>query len=181
MQESFQIRIDDRHVAQSVDGRQLRLRIPGTSRETWTSTLSDLSAILVAKGLIKPWEIQGHEATIELIRDRLDAAMKAHAANPRTPMTLRFGKGDFNLVWHPLTSNGGGGDWTLTNPGRTIARLNGGHDEVGHYGSPAKAILKVIERSLFARKESVAYSDLSRIVLTIADELTADVKIGGAR
>ncbi|MDB5327260.1 MAG: hypothetical protein JWM57_2829, partial [Phycisphaerales bacterium] len=100
---------------------------------------------------------------------------------PRAPISISFGKGAFLLVWNPITSSGSGGDWALTNPGRTIACMPGGHEDVGFYPNPFKALWKTVERTLFARSNTIAYNDLSETVLEIATGLSADIKIERAR
>ncbi|HEX8323846.1 MAG TPA: hypothetical protein VF595_08015 [Tepidisphaeraceae bacterium] len=125
---------------------------------------------------MKPWEVQKFEAVAKLIRDGTENFQKIRVSNPRSPLVLTFGRGDFRLELNRVTVNGGGGDWTLMNPVNTIARLPGGHGDVGFYPNPTVAIWKTVERLLFARNDTIVYANLARIVLAMAERVTTDLK-----
>jgi hypothetical protein len=182
MTSTFQISINDQHTAQAFDGKQLRLvSTVRSARECYMTGLNDLHSTLIHRGFLKPWETQTHDDAQSLVRSRLSDIVQKHAEAPRAPMSISFGKGAFLLVWNPITSSGSGGDWALTNPSRTIACLPGGHEDVGFYPNPSKALWKTVERTLFARSDTIAYKDLSRTVLQTAESLSADLKIERAR
>lgn len=178
----FQIQIGDQYV-QNVDGRQLRLaktpakdgKIKFKNRDPFISGLRDLGKALEFHGVIRPWDIQKFDEAEKLIQDRLEQRL---AARTRGKLVLAFGRGEFVLSYNPVNSMGSGGDWTLTNPAKTVARLAATKsDEIGYYPNPFSGIWKALERKILARNETVAYRDLAQTVLGLADELTKDLKV----
>ena len=181
-QESFRINIDSRHIAVSTDGRQLRLITSGNrSKAPWITGLEDLNRTLVAKAGLRPWDVQAHDEATQLLRDRLSSFQRLRIASPNKPHRLSFAAGDFTLVWAPPTKDGGGGEWTLANPGKTIARMPEMKGVVGYYRDLNRAVWVAVERSVLASDETIEYTELNQFVLNVAKSLTADLKVEAGR
>lgn len=176
-QQLLTIRIDSNVTAKVLAGIQLQLFVPGRSakRPIYASSLTDLNIALESKGVRRPYDLQTYSDTSELIHGRISPLAARQQASPKKPLTATFGRGGFKLSWNPLTPNGSGSVWPLTNPGRTIPRLD---DKltVGYFSNPFRAVWTAVERTLYARPETIAYDELNGRVLAIAEDLLADLK-----
>lgn len=176
MSSKFTIKIKTHIAVQNHDGKQVRIQCPA-GRVAYNSTLSGLNATLVTKGLILSCEAHSYDDAADLIASRLEALFESlDRIN-----AITFADGAFELVRNRIGVEGSGGDWTLRNPSGALSCLKGSNGIVGYYPNPYKAIWKAVERTLFASGETVAYADLRAMVLMVADELTADIKIEVAR
>ena len=180
--ETFRININSRYAAISTDGRQFRLLTSGNPRNApWITGLENLNRTLVAKAGWRPWDLQTYDETTQLLRSRLSGFQRLQTANPNKPHRLSFSAGDFRLVWTPPTTNGGGNQWTLANPAKTIARMPEANNAVGYYHDLHRAVWVAIERSVLASDETIEYTALSEFVLNVAKSLTADLKVEAGR
>ncbi|MGC4033625.1 MAG: hypothetical protein QM754_18210 [Tepidisphaeraceae bacterium] len=170
MQATNPLTINDKTTV-TVEARKF-LRLHLEHKTVYPSHLKDLGALLVAKGVLRPWEVQQGQDARKLIAERLDPFVRIHEANPQKPMSLSFGQGEFVLTW-----NVSGGDWGLLNPRNTVAPIATNPGFVGFFPNAESGVWKALERILLSREGALDYAEIDREVLKIAERIVEDVKV----
>jgi hypothetical protein len=132
------------------------------------SSLYQLGRSLAGKGLIRETNIQDGTGAIRICRQAIDQF--DIAALHVTGQAIAFGNEAFAVQANPH------GDWTLSNPAKTVRRLSGG-ENVGHIPSLMAAFELAIDRSFKASNQTIDYAGVNAAYLALAQCLLSGVSL----
>lgn len=172
-------RIDETYALTS-NSHEYRLTNRLTGRhQTHYGMFSGIGFDLVARGLIKPVDIQGGYGHQSDLFSQLDQQFSTlcpdHATAVDRRAVIAFGKGRFRVEPNRY------GDWTLLNPTRDLHLLTdqfkGEKIVLGYPTSLSRALHAAVVRAFRESNQTLEYTDLDTTLAALAYDILSDLSV----